>query len=273
LPVSPLIVMDIYKKFNVKVLGQGEQYMLFAHGFGCDQHMWRFITPAFEKHFKLVLFDYIGHGKSDSSAYNPEKYSTLQGYANDVLEICKALSVTDGIFVGHSVSAMIGALAAVKQPEVFEKLVMVGPSPCYINKEDYYGGFSREDIKSLINSLESNYLGWSSTMAPVIMGNPDQPELSEELTNSFCSTNPEIAKQFAQVTFFSDNRDDLLKLTVPTLILQCSEDVIAPMEVGQYVVKQVAQGKLIVLDATGHCPHLSAPDETIAAIKPFLNLD
>lgn len=245
--------------------------MLFAHGFGCDQHMWRYITPAFERLFKIVLFDYVGHGMSDSTAYNAQKYSSLKGYADDILEICKALSIKEAIFVGHSVSAMIGALAAIQQPDYFQKIVMVGPSPCYINKGDYYGGFTKEDIESLLNSLDSNYLGWSSAIAPVIMGNADRPQLGEELTNSFCRTNPEIAKQFAEVTFLSDNRDDLLKLTIPTLILQCSEDVIAPVEVGQFVAKQIVLAKLVVLEATGHCPHLSAPEETIAAIKPFLN--
>ncbi|EMR03259.1 alpha/beta fold hydrolase [Cesiribacter andamanensis] len=264
---------DVRKRFNVQISGQGQQYMLFAHGFGCDQNMWRFITPAFEKHFKLVLFDYLGHGQSDSTAYTPERYSNLQGYAEDVLEICRALNIRKAIFVGHSVSAMIGALAAIKQPEVFEKLIMVGPSPCYINQGEYVGGFSRADIDSLIDSLESNYLGWSSVMAPVIMGRPDQPALGEELTNSFCRTNPEIARQFAQVTFFSDNREDLLKLTLPTLVLQCSEDVIAPLEVGAYVAEKVANSTLVVLETAGHCPHLSAPEETIAAIQPFLHLN
>ncbi|WP_304502772.1 alpha/beta fold hydrolase [Cesiribacter sp. SM1] len=262
--------MDVLKRFNVKVFGEGEQYMLFAHGFGCDQHMWRYMTPAFEKQFKILLFDYLGHGKSDSTAYQPERYSSLQGYADDVISICKALSIHDAIFVGHSVSAMIGALAANKQPEVFDKLIMIGPSPCYINEHEYHGGFSREDIESLLNSLESNYLGWSSAMAPVIMGNPDRPQLGEELENSFCRTNPEIARQFAQVTFLSDNRVDLAKLNVPTLVIQCSEDVIAPLEVGQYVANQVQNSTLSILEATGHCPHLSEPDETIAAIKDFL---
>lgn len=273
LPVSPSAMINVQKRFNIRVTGQGEQYMMFAHGFGCDQNMWRFIIPAFEKHFRIVLFDYLGHGLSDSAAYSPERYSTLQGYADDVLDICRELGITNCIFVGHSVSAMIGTLAAIKQPELFEKLVMVGPSPCYINKDDYRGGFSREDIESLIESLESNYLGWSSAMAPIIMGQPEQPHLGEELTNSFCRTNPEIAKQFAQVTFFSDNRNDLLKLRVPTLILQCSEDVIAPLEVGKYVADKVDKSKLVLLEATGHCPHLSAPEETIAAIQPFLNIN
>lgn len=265
--------MDVFKRFNVKVFGEGEQYMLFAHGFGCDQHMWRYITPAFEKQYKLVLFDYLGHGKSDSAAYQPERYSSLQGYADDVLSICKALSIEDAIFVGHSVSSMIGALAAIKQPEVFDKLIMIGPSPCYINKDEYHGGFSSEDIESLLNSLESNYLGWSSAMAPVIMGNPDRPQLGEELENSFCRTKPEIARQFAQVTFLSDNRVDLAKLSVPTLVIQCSEDVIAPLEVGHYVANQVKNSTILIIEATGHCPHLSEPDETIAAIKDFLILE
>jgi sigma-B regulation protein RsbQ len=266
------LLMSVHRRFNINVIGQGEQYMLFAHGFGCDQHMWRYITPAFEKHFKVVLFDYIGHGQSDSSAYQPDRYSSLQGYADDVLEICAALSIDKAIFVGHSVSAMIGALAAIKQPDLFEKLIMIGPSPSYINQGDYVGGFSREDIDSLLQSLESNYLGWSSQMAPVIMGNGDRPELGQELTNSFCRTNPDIARQFAQVTFLSDNRKDLPRLEVPTLVIQCSEDVIAPPEVGAYVARQVADGTLKVLDASGHCPHLSEPEKTIAAMKSYLQV-
>ena len=246
--------------------------MVFAHGYGCDQNMWRFITPAFEDRYKIVLFDHVGAGKSDITAFNRVKYETLHGYANDVLEICRALDLKQAIFVGHSVSAMIGALAAIKEPERFEKLVMIGPSPCYINGEEdgYIGGFGREDIEELLESLDSNYLGWSTTMAPVIMGNPDRPELGEELSNSFCRTNPEIAKHFARTTFLSDNRADLAKISTRSLILQCSEDVIAPMEVGEYVHQHIADSELVVLDATGHCPNLSAPEETIAAIQKFL---
>ena len=246
--------------------------MVFAHGYGCDQNMWRFITPAFEDAYKIVLFDHVGAGKSEISAFNKVKYETLHGYASDVLEICRALDLKQAIFVGHSVSAMIGALAAIKEPERFEKLVMIGPSPCYINGEDdgYIGGFGREDIEELLESLDSNYLGWSTTMAPVIMGNPDRPELGEELSNSFCRTNPEIAKHFARTTFLSDNRVDLAKVKTRSLILQCSEDVIAPMEVGEYVHQHIADSELVVLDATGHCPNLSAPEETIAAIQKFL---
>jgi sigma-B regulation protein RsbQ len=262
--------MDIQAKYNIQQLGTGKKVMMFAHGYGCDQNMWRFITPAFQNEYSLVLFDYIGAGKSDLSFYSKQQYSSLQAYADDVLEICQSLKLTDVIFVGHSVSAMIGALAAISDPSRISKLVMVGPSPRYINDEDYTGGFSRTDIDGLLQSLESNYLGWSSTMAPVIMGNPDQPELSEELTESFCSTDPDIAAQFAKVTFLSDNRQDLSRLDKDTLIIQCAEDVIAPQEVGQYVHQQVKGSSMVVLDATGHCPHMSAPDETIEAIRSFL---
>lgn len=263
--------MDVFTRHNVNIFGKGEKAMIFAHGYGCDQHMWRFITPAFEEEYKIVLFDYIGHGKSDISTYDYSRYDTLQGYADDILNICHELSLQNAVFVGHSVSAMTGMLAAIKEPFVFEKLIMVSPSPCYINDDGYTGGFSRADIESLLDSLENNYLGWSSTMAPVIMGNPDRPELGEELTNSFCRTNPDIARHFAHVTFLSDNRADLPKLKINSLILQCSQDTIAPREVGEYVHRNIADSELVVLQATGHCPHLSAPAETIAAMKRFLN--
>ena len=262
--------MSILKRNNVKISGTGQQAMMFAHGFGCDQNMWRFVAPAFEDEYKVILFDHVGAGRSDLSAYNRTKYSTLRGYADDVLEICRELDVTGGIYVGHSVSAMIGVLAAIKEPERFEKLVLIGPSPCYINDHDYVGGFAREDIEALLDSLESNYLGWSRTMAPAIMGNPDRPELGEELTNSFCRTDPEIANHFARVTFLSDNRADLPKLKTEALILQCSNDVIAPEAVGQYVHRVLDNSRLVVMQATGHCPNLSAPDETIAAMRTFL---
>ncbi|WP_239014159.1 alpha/beta fold hydrolase [Archangium violaceum] len=262
--------MNAIKRNNVKVLGRGHKAMIFSHGYGCDQNMWRLITPAFQDDYQLVLFDHVGNGQSDISAYNRIKYNSLRGYAQDVLEICRELDLKESIFVGHSVSAMIGVLAALEEPDRFEKLVLIGPSPCYINHDDYVGGFSRGDIEELLESLDSNYLGWSSTMAPVIMGNPDRPELGEELTNSFCRTDPEIAKHFAHVTFLSDNRADLPKLKTPSLILQCSQDVIAPESVGQYVHRILANSRLVVMKATGHCPNLSAPEETIAAMKTFL---
>ena len=244
--------------------------MLFAHGFGCDQNMWRLVTPAFEDAYRIVLFDHVGSGGSDLGAYDPDRYSSLAGYAQDVLEICRELDLREVIFVGHSVSAMIGVLAAVEEPERFAKLVLVGPSPRYVDDAGYAGGFSREDIEGLLDSLDANYLGWSSAMAPVIMGNTDRPELGEELTNSFCSTDPDIARRFARVTFLSDNRDDLARVRTPTVVLQCADDAIAPETVGEYVSRSIPGAELVRLRATGHCPNLSAPDETVAAIKSFL---
>ncbi|PLS77975.1 MAG: alpha/beta hydrolase, partial [Chloroflexi bacterium] len=244
--------------------------MVFAHGFGCDQQMWRFVAPACEQDYKVIVFDYVGAGQSDLGAYDRRKYSTLNGYAQDVLEICRELNLMAVTFVGHSVSAMIGILAAIEEPERFEQLVLVGPSPRYINDVDYVGGFERADIEGLLELLDSNYLGWSSTMAPAIMGNPDRPELGQELTNSFCRTDPEIAKHFARVTFLSDNRSDLPKLQTKALILQCSEDLIAPEPVGRYMHQSLPDSHFVLLKATGHCPNLSAPDETIAAMRAFL---
>lgn len=251
---------------NVRVFGSGTTPIVFSHGYGCDQNMWRLITPAFEAKYKIVLYDHVGFGKSDLAAFQPQKYSTLDGYALDLIEICNELKIQQTIFVGHSVGAMIGVLAAIREPGLFRKLVLIGPSPCYINDGDYIGGFARQDIDGLLEFLDSNHLGWSNTMAPVIMGNPDRPELAEELANSFCRTDPEIAKHFARVTFLSDNRTDLSKLTVPSVILQCSQDVIAPAQVGDYVQRHLANSSLVHLKATGHCPQLSAPQETIEAM-------
>ncbi|HYF63023.1 MAG TPA: alpha/beta hydrolase [Herpetosiphonaceae bacterium] len=262
--------MSLLTRHNVTVMGDGPQTMIFAHGFGCDQHMWRFVAPAFADRYRVILFDHIGAGKADRTAYQRRKYSALTGYADDVLALSAALGVTNGIFVGHSVSAMIGVLAAIKEPERFAALVLIGPSPCYINDGDYVGGFSRADIDGLLEMLDSNYLGWSHAMAPVIMGNPDRPELGAELENSFCRTDPEIARQFARVTFLSDNRADVARLPVPAAILQCSQDAIAPESVGAYLARTIPVNRLIPLRATGHCPNLSAPEETIAAIELFL---
>lgn len=262
--------MNVLKRNNVKILGHGPRTMLLAHGYGCDQNMWRFITPAFEADYRIVLFDYVGHGQSDFSAFSAARYASLDGYAADVLEICEVLAVRDAVFVGHSVSAMIGILAAQKDPGRFEALVLVGPSPRYINEGDYVGGFTREDIEGLLDFLDSNHLGWSSTMAPVIMGNPERPELSAELQNSFCRTAPEVAKHFARVTFLGDNRQDLERVTTPCLVLQCREDAIASEVVGRYVHRKIPGSQLTVLDATGHCPHLSDPADTIEAMRSFL---
>ena len=262
----------IIKRNNVKLFGKGKQPMLFAHGFGCDQNMWRFITPAFEDEYRIILFDYVGAGKSDAGSYNAERYSSLQGYAQDVLDICEELQLDDIIFVGHSVSSMIGLLAAVEKPQYFSNIIMVGPSACYINDDNYIGGFERKDIEGLLETMEKNYIGWANFLAPNIMANKDRPELGQELTESFCSTDPVIASQFAKATFFSDNRNDLSKLEIPSLILQCSDDIIAPLIVGDYLHRNLSDSTLQVMKAKGHCPHMSEPEETIMLIKDYLGV-
>jgi len=263
--------VGVVERNNVTLSGAVRgQPMLFAHGFGCDQNMWRFVTPEFEDDYRIVLFDHVGAGRSDLAAYDRAKYSSLTGYADDVLDICRELELRDVIFVGHSVSAMVGVLAAAKEPGRFAKLILVGPSPRYTNEGDYVGGFTQEDIEGLLDSLDSNYLGWSHTYAPIIMGRADRPELGEELTNSFCRTDPEIARHFARVTFLSDNRADLGRVQTPALVVQCSDDIIAPDQVGRYVHENLPDSRFVQLAATGHCPNLSAPDETVAAIKSFL---
>jgi sigma-B regulation protein RsbQ len=261
---------DVIKRNNVTVHGEGTQVMLMAHGYGCDQNMWRFITPAFRSKYKIVLFDHVGSGKSDISAYDYKKYASLQGYADDIIEICESLNLKNVILMGHSVAAMMGLLAANKAPQLFDTLIMVSPSPRYINDETYYGGFDEADIHELLESLDNNYLGWSSAITPVIMGNADKPELSKELENSFCQNNPEIAKHFANVTFLGDNRHDLSKLTTRTLILQCTSDIIAPEAVGKYVNEQLQNSTIVVMEATGHCPHMSTPKETVELVTKFL---
>lgn len=262
--------MSVQKRNNVTVIGDGPATMVFAHGFGCDQNMFRLIAPSYAGRYRTVLPDLVGSGASDLKAYDRQKYSTLQGYADDMLEIIDEFATGPVVFVGHSVSATIGMLADLKAPEKFAAHVMIGPSPCYINDGDYVGGFTRKDIEGLLETLESNYLGWSSNMAPAIMGAPTKPELTVELTNSFCRTDPEIAKQFARVTFMSDHRADLSKLKTPSLILQCSDDLIAPQSVGEYMHRTMPNSKLYIIDNVGHCPHLSEPDASVAAINGFL---
>lgn len=264
--------MKSVKKNNVQVKGTGTRPMLFAHGFGCDQSAWRLVTPAFEADHRVIVFDNVGAGGSELSAYSRGKYSTLNGYADDLLDICRELELREVVFVGHSVSAMIGVLAAIKDPDRFDRLVLVAPSPRYIHDTDYVSGFTRTDIEGLLELLDSNHMAWSSMIAPTIMGNPDRPELGAELTESFCRTDPTIARQFARVTFLSDNRDDLPKLRRPSLILQCAQDVIAPRVVGEYLHRHLAASQLVQLQATGHCPNLSAPEETVAAIRAFLQV-
>lgn len=260
---------DVLRRNNVHVHGKGPP-MVFVHGFGCDQAMWRRLAPHFAENHTCILLDLVGNGQSDLSAYDKQKYSSLHGYAQDLCEVLAAVTTAPAVCVGHSVSSMIGMLANIASPDQFVAQVMVGPSPCYINDGDYVGGFQRSDIESLLETLESNYLGWSSNMAPAIMGAPDQPELAVELTNSFCRTDPEIAKQFARVTFLSDHRADCPKLQAPTLVLQCSEDMIAPLSVGEYLQRHIPNCTLRVIENVGHCPHLSAPSASADAIEQFL---
>lgn len=262
--------MNTQQRHNIHILGSGKTDIIFAHGYGCDQNMWRLLAPAFTDRYRLILYDLAGCGGSDLSAYDRSKYATLEGHARDVVEIATEHTSGPAVFVGHSVAAMIGLLAGVAAPERFLAHVMIGPSPCYINDGDYVGGFTRADIDSLLETLDSNYLGWAGAMAPKIMGAPDQPQLGEELTNSFCRTDPEIAKHFARVTFLSDNRADLPKLATRTLILQCTDDLIAPRVVGEYVHRVLPNSTLRLVDNIGHCPHLSAPQQIVDAIREFL---
>ncbi|PWJ58701.1 sigma-B regulation protein RsbQ [Dyadobacter jejuensis] len=262
--------MTIRTRNNVNIKGHGTKPMIFAHGFGCGQAMWREVWPAFEKDYQIILFDYVGSGHSDINAYNSERYASLNGYAMDLLEVMQELNLKDAVFVGHSVSCMVGILASIKYPEYFESLVLIGPSARYINDAEYVGGFEEADIQELLTTMEKNYIGWANYLAPAIMGNPDQPELGQELTESFCSTDPVVARQFAEVTFLSDNRADLQKVRHRSLVLQCAEDLIAPLPVGQYIKEHIDQCSFQLMKATGHCPHLSAPEETIRLMKDFL---
>jgi sigma-B regulation protein RsbQ len=256
---------------HVKLSGRGARTMVFAHGFGCDQNMWRFVVPAFEQSYRVVLFDYVGSGGSDLSAWDAVRYGGLEGYASDILDVCHALELSDVILVAHSVSAMAAVLAANREPDLFDRLILIGPSPRYIDDPpDYTGGFERKDIEGLLDMMDRNYIGWANFLAPAIMKNPDRPELGKELVDSFCSTDPVIARRFAEVTFFADNRADLEHVKVPSLILQCSDDMIAPDVVGEYVHHALRDSTLHTLSATGHFPHMSHPEETIEAIRGYL---
>jgi sigma-B regulation protein RsbQ len=262
---------DPLARNNVRVLGRGRQPMLLAHGFGCDQTMWRFVEPAFRERFNVVLFDYVGSGRSDAAAYQASRYNSLGGYASDVLEIIEAADLHDIVFVGHSVSSMIGVLAATRAPERFSHLILVVPSARYLNDPpDYIGGFSREDVDGLLDLMEKNYLGWASFLAPLVIKNDDKPELQQELTASFCAADPVIAKRFATVTFLSDNRADLARVSTPSFVLQCADDAVAPPTAIDYVCDHLPGSVRRTLQATGHCPHMTHPDETIAAINDYL---
>jgi sigma-B regulation protein RsbQ len=265
------MVSSILQRNNVTVTGQGSSALVFAHGFGCDQVMWRHVAPTFADTHRVVLFGYVGAGRSDVAAYDPRRYSRLDGYAEDVLDVCAALDLEDVIFVGHSVSSMIGILASLREPARFARLVLIGPSPCYLDDPPaYFGGFKREDLVGLLDLMEKNYLGWARYLAPLIMKNPDRPDLARELDESFCSTDSWIARQFAEATFFSDYRSSLPQVRVPSLILQCSEDALAPVGVGEYMHREMPGSTYRRMKATGHCPHVSHPEETIALIQEYL---
>lgn len=267
----PAQAVDVLRRNNVHELGNpAGRPIVFAHGFGCSQEMWGKVIPHLDADLRIIVFDHVGAGSSDLQAYDRAKYDSLHGYADDLLEIVEALDLHDVVFVGHSVSAMIGVLAANTAPSRFGKLVLVGPSARYIDDGDYVGGFTKADIDGLLDALDANYLGWSETMAPVIAGNPDRPDVGEELTDSFCRTDPAIAGHFARVTFLSDNRADLADVTVPTVVLQCAEDAIAPQVVGRYVHERIPQSTFVQLSATGHCPNLSGPRELAEAITAQL---
>ncbi|MEY2372109.1 alpha/beta fold hydrolase [Lysinibacillus capsici] len=261
---------NVVVRNNVTILGQGDQPLIFAHGFGCDQNMWRFITPAFMDKYQIILFDYVGSGNSDTNAYSSEKYQSLQGYVQDVLDIIETLSLQNSIFVGHSISAMIGLLASIQHPDYFKKLIMIGPSPCYLNDDGYRGGFERSDIAELLDMMEMNFTGWASYMAPIAMSNPEQPALTQELKQTFIAADPIVAKEFAEVTFLSDHRSELSKVSVPSLIIQCSEDSIVPIGVGDYLHHHLKNSTLQLMEAKGHYPHISHPNETIQCIADFL---
>ena len=262
---------SILLRNNVKITGSGEKTIIFAPGFGCDLNVWNLTAPYFEDEYRVVLFDYVGSGQSDYQAYSAEKYQDLHGYAQDVLDVCNALKLKEAVFVGHSVGGIIGMLAAIQKPDLFEHLILIGPSPYYLNElPDYYGGFEREDIEGLIQMMDMNYIGWAKYLAQVIMKNPERPELSQQLEENFCSTDPEVAHRFAIATFFSDHREDVKKVMVPSLILQCADDSIAPIEVGRYMHRHLQNSKLEVMEATGHCPHLSHPEETVQLISNYM---
>ncbi|SNR71047.1 sigma-B regulation protein RsbQ [Hymenobacter mucosus] len=262
--------MNVLKRNNVHVLGHGTRTLLFINGFGCDQSIWRYILPPLTDQFHLVLFDHVGAGLSDTSAYDPAKYASLNGYAQDVLEICEALRLTDVTVVGHSVGATIGMLAAIQEPSRFQQLLLICPSPCYLNEAGYHGGFDRADIDSLLAFMETDYVGWAESFAPFLMGNPERASLAAELVHSFCQNDPAIAKQFARVTLLSDNRLDATRLTTPCLLVQCAEDIIAPQEVGEYLQAAIPGAILVTLPVSGHCPHISAPRETLDVIESAL---
>ncbi len=261
----------ILKRNNVSVIGKGPQTLVFAHGFGCDQNMWRFITPDFIEQYQLVLFDYMGSGKSDIDGYDLRKYSSLDGYADDIIDICHALDLQDVIAIGHSVSATITTLAALKEPKLFSRLIHVSPSPCFLNDPpSYMGGFELSDLEELLSLMDKNYIGWASYLAPIVIGRQASDILTGELSDSFCSTDPVITKNFARATFLSDHRKEFAKTPIPALVIQSQKDNLASTDVGYFLHKTIPESMISVIESEGHCPHMTHPDLVVAAIKNYL---
>jgi len=263
---------SVVARNNVTINGSGSTVLMLAHGFGCDQNMWRHLLPYFDEQYTVILFDYVGCGASDYSAYDKDRYSSLTGYAQDVLEICEALSLKDVTFIGHSVSSMIGMHAAIQSPHIFSKLAMICPSPCFLNfPPEYEGGFDKEDLEELINLMDKNYVGWANYLAPLVMGQATDAALTQELETSFCSTDPKYAKPFAKATFFSDDRAMLAKLSLPTLILQSKHDNLASTAVGEYMAQFIPNSQLEVVDAHGHCLHMTNPSIVFSYLREFVS--
>lgn len=264
--------MSTLARHNVRRSGAvGQRPLVFAHGYGCDQQVWRHVTPAFETDHELLVYDCAGSGGADPEAYDRQHHGTLEGHARDLIDVCEAAGLQQPVLVAHSVSTMIGVVAARLRPDLFGALVLVAPNPCYINQPGYQGGFERGDVEDLLDTLDSNFFSWARMMAPVIMGHPQRPELGHDLANSFCRIDPAVGRHFARVTFLADHRADLAQLRTPCLVMQCAEDALAPLAVGDYLQRELPDAELVRLQATGHCPHISAPAETIATLQAFLN--
>lgn len=267
------IDLNVLHRNNVKIIGESGPVLLYAHGFGCNQNMWDRVTPAFIGTHKQVLFDYVGSGRSDLKAFDPHRYASLNGYAQDILDVCDALGLTSGVtFIGHSVSCSAGILASIARPELFDKLILVGPNPCFVNDPpEYFGGFEKGDLESLLDLMEQNYIGWANYLAPVVSAQGEAGSVTAELSDSFCSTNPTTTKVFAKTTFFSDNRADLPKVSRPCLVIQHRTDTLAPVQVGEYVHNHLAGSTLKVLEVQGHCAHMSEPSLVVDAIREYLS--
>lgn len=263
--------MSVLQRHNVNRSGAGGgRPLIFAHGYGCDQNVWQPVASALAADHEVVLYDCAGCGMADPTVYDPVRHATLEGHADDLIAICEAAELDRPVLMAHSVGTMIGVLAAQRRPHLFDSLVLLAPSPSYLNDGDYVGGFERDDIDRLLDTLDSNHFGWARMMAPVIMGNLDRPELAGALGDSFCRMDPAVARHFARVTFLADHRNALAEVPVPSLLLQCSDDDLAAPSIGEYLARRMPDSELVHLAATGHCPHMSAPAEVVQTVAGFL---